>query len=164
MGEIFYLSVVFSFVLFGILAARYVAPHLKRLPMDKALEPLVLCHACRYVGLAFLVPGVTGPELPTAFSRPVAYGDLLAAALPLLAWGALRWRLRMAIALVWVFNVVGTADFLYAFYQGYTNRVGPGELGTMYFVPAVFVPALFVVHLLIFWLLIRQALPRGIRT
>src|SRR5215510_12927637 len=61
-----------------------------------------------------------------AWARPAAYGDLNAAVLALLALAALKSRLELPM--VWLFNVWGSADLLYAFYQG--NRVGlePGQL------------------------------------
>jgi hypothetical protein len=61
------------------------------------------------------VPGVVSPDLPAAFARPAAYGDLIAAVLALLALAGL-WS-RLGIVLVWVFNLWGSADLLYAFYS-----------------------------------------------
>jgi hypothetical protein len=59
------------------------------------------------------------------------------------------------MVLVWLFNVWGSADLLYAFYQG--NQVGlePGQLGAGYFIVTVLVPLLMVTHGLVFWLLLR---------
>jgi hypothetical protein len=58
---------------------------------------------------------------------------------------------------VWVFNIVGTADLLNAFYQG--NRLGigiaPGLQGAAYFIPTVLVPLLLVTHVLVFWILLK---------
>jgi hypothetical protein len=37
-----------------------------------------------------------------------------------------------------VFNVWGTADFLFAFYQGlFEVRISPGGLGATFFIPTV---------------------------
>jgi hypothetical protein len=139
----------------GILAARYLWPALRNLPRAQALQPLLLLHCFRFVGLAFLVPGVVSPDLPSAFARPAAYGDLVAAVLALLALVALR--SPPGIGLVWVFNLWGSADLLHAFYQG---RVGvgfePGQLGAAYFIPTVVVPLLLVTHVLVFRLLLER--------
>jgi hypothetical protein len=81
--------------------------------------PCVLSSSCRgfrFIGLAFLAKGVVAPELPAAFAVPAAYGDLIAALLALVALAALR--SGVGIPLVWAFNLWGTADLLYAFYQG----------------------------------------------
>jgi hypothetical protein len=35
-------------------------------------------HSFRFVGLAFLVPGVVSPDSPAAFAEGAAYGDIVA--------------------------------------------------------------------------------------
>ena len=136
----------------GLVTARYIWPELSARPRADALRPLLLLHCFRFVGLAFLVPGVVSPNLPASFAGPAAYGDLLAAVLALLALATLRSQL--GIVLVWVFNLWGSADLLYAFYEG--NRIGldPGQLGAAYFIVTVLVPLLFITHGLVFRLLL----------
>ncbi len=60
---------------------------------------------------------------------------------------------RVGTPLVWVFNVWGCADLLFAFYQA--NRIGleAGQLGAAYFIVTVFVPLLLITHALLFRLL-----------
>ena len=152
---LFGLSIVFGFVAWGLVAARIIWPALRNRSRADALQPLLLLHCFRFIGLAFLVPGVVAPELPSGFAAPAAYGDLAAAVLALLALLALRTPL--GIGLVWVFNLVGTADLLHAYYQG---RIGvgvePGHLGAAYFIPTVVVPLLLITHVLVFRLLLRR--------
>ena len=152
---IFGTSVALSFVAWGIIAARSIWPALRNRPRAQALQPLLLLHCFRFIGLAFLVPGVVSPDLPGAFARPAAYGDLIAALLALLALAGLQTRL--GIALVWVFNLWGSADLLHAIYLG---RVGvgvePGRLGAAYFIPTVVVPLLLTTHALVFLLLLKR--------
>ena len=52
-------------------------------------------HSFRFVGLAFLVPGVVSPELPATFAEGAAYGDIVAAALALVTVALLPGRLRI---------------------------------------------------------------------
>jgi len=147
-------SVALGFVAWGIVAARYLWPALRDRPRDQALQPLLHLHSFRFIGLAFLVPGVVSPDLPGAYARPAAYGDLIAALLALLALAGLRSRL--GIVLVWVFNLWGSADLLYAFYQGVIGvGLEPGQLGAAYFIPTVVVPLLLITHGLVFRLLLR---------
>jgi hypothetical protein len=65
---------------------------------------------------------------------------------------------RLGLVLVWVFNCCGTADLLYAFYQG--NRTGlghaPGYMGAAYFIPTILVPLLLITHRLVFRLLLTR--------
>jgi hypothetical protein len=154
---LFGISVLMSLAAFGLVTGLYIYPRLKALPVARAVTALVSVHAYRFIGLAFLVPGVVSPSLPASFARPAAYGDLIAAVLAMVAALALRAQLLGALLLVWVFNVWGTADLLYAFAKG--SRVlaegGPGAFGAAFFIPTVGVPALLVTHALIFRLLLR---------
>jgi hypothetical protein len=150
---IFGISVAFSFIAWGIVAAQYLWPELRDQPRAQALRPLLVLHSFRFIGLVFLVPGVVSPELSAAFAHPAAYGDLLAAVLALLALAGLRTQL--GLLLVWVFNLWGTADLLNAFYQGNSVGMVPGQLGAAFFIPTVIVPLLLITHGLVFRLLLQ---------
>lgn len=63
--------------------------------------------------------------------------------------GAANW----AIVAVWVFNVWGAGDLLFAFYQGARVRLQPGSLGDGYYIVTAVVPLLLASHALIFGLL-----------
>jgi hypothetical protein len=120
----------------------------------RGVERITL-HAFRFLGLAFVIPGVVSSELPAAFAQPVAYGDLLTAILALLALAALR--TRSGTTVTWVFNTFGTADLLFGFYLG--SRISlpatPGLLGAGYFIVAAYVPLLLITHGLAFRILLR---------
>jgi hypothetical protein len=105
--------------------------------------------------LSFLVPGVVSPDLPAAFARPAAYGDLATTVLALLSLATLTNPL--GTMLVWTFNVVGTVDLLYAFYQGNTVDLVPGLQGAAYYIPTVLVPLLLVTHALVFRILLMTS-------
>jgi hypothetical protein len=153
---LFGMSIAFSFGAWGCFVQRYIWPALRDKPRADALQPLLLLHAFRFIGLAFLVPGVVSPDLPRAFAHPAAWGDLIAAALALLALLALR--SPVGLGAVWIFNVWGTVDLLHASYQG---RIGvgldPGQLGAAYFIPTLVVPLLLITHGLVFRLLLRRS-------
>ena len=151
---IFGTSVFLGLVVWGMIVVWYVWPALRDRPRTEALRPVLLLHAFRFVGLAFLVPGVVSPDLPAAFAEPAAYGDLATSMLALLAIATLGSRAGTAI--VWVFNSVGTVDLLNAFYQGDRLGVGmtPGLQGAAYFIPTVLVPLLLVTHALVFRILL----------
>lgn len=144
-----------SLVAYIWIAKWYVMPALRALPRPAALVPLLLLHAFRFIGLAFLIPGVTAQPLDPRFANPAAYGDLLASLLAFAAIVALRRGWGVAIPLVWIFNVEGSLDLLYAVMQGVRFNA-PGAMGATFFIPAVIVPALLVTHALIFMLLLRR--------
>jgi hypothetical protein len=104
--------------------------------------------------LAFVVPGVVSPDLSVAFARPAGDGDFIAASLALLALAVLQ--TRFGIALVWTFNLWGTADLLYAFSQGYRFGIAAGQLGAAYFIVIFIVPLLLITHGLVFRLLLQS--------
>ncbi len=153
--RLFGLSVLMSFGAFGIVTKLYIWPALRVMRPEDALIPLVVVHTFRFIGLSFLVPGVVTPSLPRAFAASAAYGDLVAAILAIVATLALSAHTSWAIAIVWIFNVWGTADLLHAIYQGQIRlRIGAGSLGAAFFIPTVVVPPLLVTHGLIFRLLL----------
>src|SRR5258707_8828153 len=65
----FFVSIAFSFIAWSVVAARYIWPELHLQPRAAALRPLLILHSFRFMGLAFLVPGVVSPDLPSAFAR-----------------------------------------------------------------------------------------------
>ena len=91
------ISMVMGLIVFGFAARWYVAPALSRLDRKAALTPFLLLHATRYVGLAFLIPGVTAEPLDPRFADFAAYGDLVAAVVALVALLALRLDWPIAI-------------------------------------------------------------------
>src|SRR2546425_6980344 len=117
---LFGLSVAFGFITWGIIAAQYFWPLLRSQSRVEALRPLLILHSFRFIGLAFLIPGVVSPDLPHAFANSAAYGDLIAAILALVSLQLLP--SAAGIAAAWLFNLWGSADILNAFYQA--NRAG----------------------------------------
>ena len=151
------ITVAFGFLAWSVFAVQYIWPAISKRERAEALRPILVLHGFRYIGLAVLVPGVVSPQLSaTVFARELAYGDLAAASLALIALAALRSRL--AVPLVWIFSIVGTADLLNAFYQGSQISLAntPGLLGAGYFIPVLGVPLLLVTHILAFRLLLRK--------
>ena len=157
----FFASIVFSFIGWSIVTARYIWPTLRLRPRAEAMRPLLILHSFRFVGLSFLVPGVVSADLPAAFSHAAAYGDLIAATLAMLALVSLPRRAGVGIA--WIFNVWGSADLLNAFYQASHARLVPGQLGATYFLPTFVVPLLLITHVLGFWILMQNENGSAIR-
>jgi hypothetical protein len=157
----FFASIVFSFIAWSIVSARYIWPELRIRPRAEALRPLLILHSFRFVGLAFLVPGVVSADLPAAFSHAAAYGDLIAATLAVLALLSLPRRAGVGIA--WIFNLWGSADLLNAFYQASHAGLVPGQLGATYFLPTFAVPLLLITHVLAFRILVQRENGSAIR-
>jgi len=150
----FFSSIAFSFIAWGNVTARYIWPRLRLLQRSEALQPLLILHSFRFIGLAFLVPGVVSSDLPSAFAHSAAYGDIVAATLALLSLVSLRRGFGVVIA--WIFNLWGSADLLNAFYQAGSAGLLSGQLGAAYFIPTLVVPLLLITHGVAFRILLRH--------
>ena len=150
----FFVSIAFSLIAWGIVTARYIWPELRHRERAEALRPLLILHSFRFIGLAFLVPGVVSPDLPPAFAHPAAYGDVIAAILALLSLVLLP--SAAGVAFTWIFSVWGSADILNAFYQANHAGLLAGQLGAAFFLPTVIVPLLLITHGLAFRILLQH--------
>ncbi len=149
-------SMTLAAVAWTLIFIWYVHPALRTRPAEAALRPLLLVHAFRYIGLMFLIPGVTVGVLDARFAVPAAYGDLIAALLALLALAAFRLGRGPGLAVVWVFNVWGAADLINAVARGILFTPD-GDLGATFWIPSMLVPMLLVSHAYIFVRLIAEA-------
>jgi hypothetical protein len=146
----FFISYAVAFIAAGLAAKWYLWPAIAGRDPKTALTPLLLYACLRVNGLMFLMPGIVSTNLPEAFARPVAYGDLTAVLLALGALAALRYGFALEIPLVWLFNLEGTADLLYANISTFKDHVDPVSLGTAYYLAVINVPVMIVVHVVIF--------------
>lgn len=150
--EIFATQLLFSLLVYALLAKWLVLPKLRALSKEQALFWLMLPHTSRHIGLSFLVPGLAAGPLEPAFSMPTAYGDFITAILAVLSLVLLRAKHRLALALVWITNIFGTADLLKAL----SNPDMVPYLGANWYIPTMWVPLLLVSHFLIFKQLLSQ--------
>jgi hypothetical protein len=150
----FFVSIAFSLIAWSIVTARYIWPQLRFRQRAEALRPLLILHSFRFIGLAFLVPGVVSPDLPSAFAHSAAYGDIIAAVLALLS--LLLLPSAAGIAAAWIFSLWGSADLFNAFYQANHAGLLAGQLGAAFFLPTVIVPLLLITHGLGFRILLQH--------
>lgn len=136
-------NLLFSTLIFWIVAKLYVLPKLDALRPQAVLLPILLLHVFRHLGLMFLTQGATYPGLPVAFAYPAVLADLLAALLAVVAIPAVaRGGGRL---LVWILNVESTLDLLAAISLA-TLYGAAASIGPAYWIPAFWVPALLVTH------------------
>jgi hypothetical protein len=154
---IFGLSALLSLVSSIVAAVLFAWPWLRTSNGKQGLMWLVAPHMfLRFIGLSFLVPGVVSPSLPKAWAVPAAYGDLVAGILAIVATVALAYAAPWAVAAVWIFNIWGAADLLFAAFQGPRVGLEPGSLGAGFYLVTAIVPPLLVSHALIFARLMRS--------
>jgi hypothetical protein len=103
------------------------------------------------------VPGVVDPAVTqSTFAFYQAYGDALAFLLALTAFVLVRYMHPWALAVVWVFNVFGSLEFLHSMVRGSLAGTG-GSLGAFWYIPVCYVPLGLVAHYLIFLLLLKRS-------
>jgi hypothetical protein len=152
----FGLSTLMSLLSAIVLAVLFARPSLRNINTEQALIWLVAPHMVRFIGLSFLVPGVVSGSLPKAWAIPAAFGDFIAGILAIIATVGLARTANWATATVWIFNVWGFADLLFAFYKGARINLEPGALGAGFYIVTAVVPTRLVSHVLIFELLMRS--------
>ena len=150
--EIFLLQLIMSIFVYALLAKWVISPWLNEKAGHIALMILVAPHAMRHVGLTFLVPSVTDPELLQSFAFTTAWGDFISGVLAIIVLFSLKHKSKIAIPLLWLFNIFGTLDLIMALSQA---EVVPMLAGTWY-IPTFVVPLLLVTHALIFIRLIKK--------
>ncbi len=65
--QIFWMQLLTSVVVFGIVSVWYVWPYLTKLSRNSALILLLFVHVPRYVGMTLLVAGMVDPKLASRF-------------------------------------------------------------------------------------------------
>jgi hypothetical protein len=154
----------FVFTLTGFVLLLYFCVASLRAWVDAIdLRRLVLLHATRFVGIAFLVLYQRG-ELPYAFAVPGGVGDVVVATFALtIVFAPLEPALRRRATTIW--NVVGLVDILLvAVTAARLNLADPSQMRALTqlplsLLPTFLVPLIIATHVIIFTRLARQAHP-----
>jgi hypothetical protein len=155
---IFPIHLVLGYLAWLLCFAVYFWPRLKSMDPVDALRLIATLHSFRFFGLVFILPGVVGSDLPAAFARVAAYGDLATGVLAILA--LLSFKVRPLFWLfVIAFNLVGAGDLFIDYYHAIQLNLPAvaGELGAAYAIPVIYVPLLMITHFSAFYLLTRAA-------
>ncbi|MDX8458903.1 hypothetical protein [Mesorhizobium humile] len=137
--------------------AAYIWPRLRSMEPLEAQRAIATLHSFRFFGLVFLIPGITGPDLPAGFAAFAAYGDFATGLLAMLALFAVA-RPAIFWPSVVAFNLVGVVDLVGDYYHGVTLDLPghAGQLGATYAIPILYVPLLMITHVAAFYLLARS--------
>lgn len=126
---------------------------------DLHLKVLIAPHLFQYLGLIAFFPAlfpVQGLGFSPSYLAQIGLGDAISGVLALVALIALAARLPGAILLVWIFNIVGIADFANAGLSMMGKlSADPASVGPLGWVLLTFyLPMLTVSHLAIFGVLL----------
>ncbi len=137
-----------------------VRPRLAAMGRDAHVKALLPVHFFRYFGLTALLPGVFNLA-PAGFSNAYLFqimaGDVLVAVLALIAFALMLIRSPVRMPFLWVFNIVGSLDYLNAAAHVTPSIHDANILGPFgWIVITVFLPAWLVSHLAIFAALLAK--------
>ena len=154
---IFQVHLMLGYVPWLLALSAYVFPRLRAMDRLQVQRAIAVLHSFRFFGLAFIMPGIVGPGLPSGFAIPAAYGDLTTGVLAMLA--LLSFRIRPLFwLLVAGFNVFGAADIILGYVHGIQFGLPEvaGQLGAAYTIPVIYVPLLMITHVVALGLLLRR--------
>jgi hypothetical protein len=144
-----------SLVAFALIAWWHIEPRLQTTSREHALVPLLWVQVFRYAPLALYAPGQVDPRIPADVAAAVGLGDLASAVVALVALVALRLRPKGAIALAWVFSVVGITDLVLATMKAVAAEMYRFPMGWNWYILNFYVPMIVVGHIMIIRHLLR---------
>jgi len=156
---IFDVHLVSGYVAWLLFFRAYALPKLRSMDLIAAQRAIATLHSFRFFGLAFIIPGVVGANLPPHFAVFAACGDFATGVLALLALLTARVR-PLFLLFVLAFNLVGVADLVLDYYHAAQAGLPAvaGELGALYAIPILYVPLLMITHVFSLYLLARNPL------
>jgi len=136
----------------------YIWPRLRRMDHFDAQRAIAALHSFRFFALAFLIPGIVGPDLPEGFAAFAAYANFATGLLAMLALLSARARSLFWIFVV-AFNLVGVGDIALDFFHAvkFNLPAAAGQLGAMYAFVILYVPLQAITHVAAFYLLARSS-------
>lgn len=128
----------------------WIQPRLSKLSLYDALVPFVFVNAFSYLGLSFMAKEQFYSGFPSEFLTTVGLWDMLTSVLAIITVIALKGKWKSALALVWIFNIVGFTDLITAFPQFFSLKLYEYDLGTIWLVFITYGLVAFLSHIYIF--------------
>ena len=154
------INIICSLLVFHAAYRWFLRPLLPQLRPGAVLVPILLLHSLRHLGLMFLTTGVASTDMPQQFAVPAAAGDFLSAMLAFTAACLIHRKSTWAVPMVWLFSVVGIADFAIVVVLSRLYDAA-NFMGGSYWIPSFWVPLLLVGHIVVITVL-RQMKRDGV--
>lgn len=151
---VFVIQILWFLLAWSVIAILFIEPRLRGRDLHDALSVWIAPHLFRVLGLGLLVEQLS-PGLSKEFAASTAVGDFITAVLALVSLIALRGRWSLAIPIVWVFNIFGSADLLIAL-PGAMSAEAASHMHAQWYVPALGVPLMIVAHVMVFRTLLSR--------
>lgn len=137
----------------------YFRDWLNRQEFGPAVQPLLLIHLYRFLGLTLLVTGQADPNLPLGAMQTIAFGDFAASVAALFAAIAVYANSSSAPLFVAIFTLIGLGDIAIVGYTAITANVFQAYIGGMWFLSGILAPVLLLSHIYIAYRLLVQRGP-----
>lgn len=150
----FAFQLIWFLICWSVITALFIEPRLKGKDIYSRLSFWVTPHLFRVLGVGLLVQNLS-PNMPKDFALSTAVGDSITAFLALISLIALHKKWQFSLVLVWIFNLVGSLDGIYAIVSAF--RVNAHiYLQTQWYVPVFVGPIMIVSHIMVFKNLLRR--------
>lgn len=143
-------------VMFGTLFRQHVLGRLQRTDAFRALALVLMVHGLRFLGLTMLAPGQVDPSQDMDALRVIAFGDLSAATVGIVAALAAYRRSPLTVPLAWLLTVVGLGDIALVSYTVAGAGVLEAGIGVMWITFGLVVPLLVLSHGYVIYALLRR--------
>jgi len=140
-----------SLFVYALLAKWYVAPWLSTLKRADAIIALLWVHVFRYVALMIFSAQRDGFPISDDGLFDIVIGDVVGAAIALVAIFALRYRMRLGVALAWLLAAETIFDTVTNIRGGMREHLMGAASGTTWLVLAFYVPLIMVSVVLLLW-------------
>jgi hypothetical protein len=140
-----------SLIVYIAIAAWYVAPWLKSRPRADALIALLWVHVFRFVALQVFAAQQHGFPISDEGAMDIVLGDIAGALMAFIAIALLRYRVRLAIPLVWVLVAETAYDTVTNIQGGVREHLMGAASDMTWFVLVFYVPMVVVSTVLIAW-------------
>lgn len=134
----------------------WIKPRLAHLSVEMAVLPLVFLNTFRYLGLSFMAKEQFYDGFPSEFLNTVGIWDMSTAILAIIAAVAIKGKWKLALPLVWLFNIVGMTDLVTAFPQFFGLELYNHDLGFIWLMFITYGLTTFLSHIYIFIRLIKN--------
>lgn len=140
-----------SLIVYGVVAAWYVAPWLQRQPRADALITLLWVHVFRYVALQVFSAQHDGFPISDGGAMDIVLGDVGGAVLAFLAILLLRGRIGLGVPLSWLLAAETAYDTFANIRGGTREHLMGAASGVTWLVLVFFVPMVVVSCILLVW-------------
>jgi len=147
---------IVSLLVYGTIAAWYVAPWLRRRGRADALIALLWVQVFRYVALQVFSAQRDGFPISDAGAMDIVVGDVAGAAIAFVAIILLRRRSRAGIPLVWLLVAETAYDTVTNIHGGIREHLMGAASGAIWLVLVFFVPMIVVSLVLLVWQLLAR--------